>query len=160
MTGVDHSKLHEIETVSLVLGRRVAVKDLSQAFLERGFTEVDDFFTLSRTDACPAWQIDSIITAQFLLSSEQVDLDSSCDSIRFDYLLASLPSDFIPVFIGAIRGFAESFGGELRHRNERVYADRLLELFGSYVRDIDAEVAEQPGSELLAILIEQSYPRR
>jgi len=160
MTGVDHSKLHEIETVSLVLGRRVAIKDLSQAFLERGFTEIDDFFTLSRTETCPRWQTDSIITVQFFLGSEQVDLDSSCDSIRFDYLFAFLPSDFIPVFIAAIRHFAESFGGELRHRDERVDADRLQELFDSYVRDIDAEVAEPPGSELLAILIEQSYPRR
>jgi hypothetical protein len=160
MAGIDYSKLHEIETVILVLGREVAVAELSDAFTSADFTEYDDFFTLLRTGSCPPWQTESIVTAEFFLGESQVDFEASCDRVGFDYLLASLPGEFIPMFLGAVQRFHGAFGGELWHRDERVDASRLRELFDSYVRDIDTELAEQPGNELLAILIHQSYPRR
>lgn len=160
MAGIDYTKLHERESVHLILGRRVPVAELRRHFVEAGFTEEDDFFFLPRLDSRLPWQSEDIATADFFDLDHQVDCDGVCDRVHFSYLFASLPAEHIVTFISTLGWFHGVLGGALEHRGERLDLDGLRSRFDSYLHDLLDEVYEQPGSEPLAILIQESYPRR
>jgi hypothetical protein len=160
MAGIDYSKLHESESVHLLLGHRVLVAELRPHFIEAGFTEEDDFFFLPRQDGCYPWQSNDIVTVDFFDGDRQVDCDGVCDRAHFNYLFASLPAAHIATFVSTLGWFRGVLGGELEHRSEMLDPDGVRSKFDGYIRDLLDEVNEQPGSESLAILIQDSYPRR
>jgi hypothetical protein len=160
MAGIDYSKLHESESVHLQLGRHVSVAELRTHFVEAGFREADDFFYLPRQDNCRPWQSEEIATADFFDGDQQVECEGICDRVHFSYLFASLPAEHIATFISALGWFRDALGGELEHRGERLDLEGLRSRFDSYRQDLLDEVYEHPGSESLAILIHESYPRR
>jgi len=80
MAGIDYYKLHESESVHLLLGRRVPVAELRTHFIEAGFAEEDDFFFLPRQDGQYPWQSEDIVTADFFDGDQQVDCEGICDS--------------------------------------------------------------------------------
>lgn len=160
MAGIDYSKLHESESVHLLLGRRVPVAELRTHFIEAGFVEEDDFFFLPRQDGQHPWQSEDIVTADFFDGDQQVDCEGICDRVHFSYLFASLPATHIATFISTLGWFRGALGGELEHRSEKLDPDGVRSKFDGYLRDLIDEIYEQPGSESLAILIQDSYPRR
>jgi hypothetical protein len=169
-TGINLDKLHEKEVVSLRLYQSQRVSALADSLASIGFTKSDDFCFFPRADRGPAWQSETVTTATFYLGDSELcqyldepepdSTDSACDEIRFDYLLASLPQPCIGVFISLLRSVQQLFGGRFSHLGEPLDIDTLETVFSRYVADIEQELAEDPGSEFLAIYISQSYPRR
>ena len=169
-SGIKFDKLHEKEVVSLMLDPPRLVSSLANSLSSIGFRWMDDFCYLPRRDQGSIWQSETITTATFhavgaelsQYVDEEPEADSAdlqCDEIRFDFLLASLPQACIQTFLSGLRHLQELIGGRLVHRGESVSIANLEVCFSSYVADIQQELAEEPGSEFLAIFISESYPR-
>jgi hypothetical protein len=169
-TGINLDKLHEKEVVSLMLDPPRLASSLTDTLSSIGFRRMDDFCYLPRSDQRSVWQSETVITATFHAVgselSQNVDeqprahsTDLQCKQIRFDYLLASLPQACIQTFLSHLRHLHELIGGMLVHRGKPISIANLEACFSSYVGDIQQELAEEPGSEILATFIEDSYPR-
>jgi hypothetical protein len=169
-SGINLDKLHEKEVVSLRLDQAQKVSSLTDSLASIGFRKSDDFCFFPRVDRGPAWQSDTVTTATFYLGDSELcqyldepepdSTDSACDEIRFDYLLASLPQPCIGVFLSLLRSVQRLVGGRFCHLGEPLDINTLETILSRYVADIEQELAEDPGSEFLAIYISQSYSRR
>lgn len=165
--GIDLSRLHEIERVSLRLPHPTLPTSVAHALQSLGFELCDDFCFLRRTDTPERHQTGTVTTAHFYSGEAEVsyyfdddsDLEPQCDTIVFDYLLASLPMRFIADFLSVVHRAQSLLGGSVEHRDTTADMTGLERAFADYVSDIQEELAEEPGSEFLSRIIHESYPR-
>jgi len=131
-----------------------------------GFECCDDFCFLPRSDSPDQWQSSNIATISFFHGDTEVnyyfddeDADEPlCDRLVFEYLFAYLPSCFITQFLGIIRESQLLLHGVLEHRGCLTDIQSLERIFESYLDEVNEELAEKPGSELLARIISDFYP--
>lgn len=162
-----NDELHEKETVRLV-GKQAQQRSLLHAYLkDRGFTSEDDFYFLDRPDKPQPWQSISLITVDIFLNGEAVyeteeDINESessfWDELDVSYLLASLPVEYVKIFCEEVSALCIGFDLQCKHGGEILDYTSLLERFQRIVTELSESFGE-PGSEDLAILIQEMYPR-
>ena len=161
------TQYHEKETVYLKAQRRFDRVSLDKWLRDYGFKAEDDFYYIPRKDRCEPWQSPTVLSIDIRLAGKDVyeteedvveGRTTQWDELKIEYLLASVPRDCIKTLIGVISELIRDFpvGGE--YMGERVtteiLAHRLNEIADRLTKEWDA-----PGSETLAILIEQAYGR-
>ena len=165
---INFAKLHESESVSLALDHPRPIRFLSALLADLGGEMIDDFVSFPREDAIPPWQAESFATVTFLKDGKDLhhysDEDEStespdCDQLTFACLFASIPSAQISRFLELIEHASTQLNARVFHRKREVTGDDLKAKFDGYIAEIASELAEDPGGELLAIIIAESYPR-
>lgn len=170
MSGINLSKLHECESVSLRLPHSVNPDGILQSLSKMGFKACDDFCFLPRKDKVPPWQGEHVTTVTFYLDDSEVhhDFDADddeeaahlCNRLVFDFLFATHPPAIADDFLKCLRSVHAELGGTLEHHGRIFSADEVERSFALYREDIWNELAEVPGSEFLAQFIASSYPRQ
>ena len=152
--------LHESESVYLVGNEQRKYTDLHNVLRCLGFSLHGDVFSLDRTDQIPPWQHDAIAEVHVLRYGVEIYDEDGWDCLILDYLFASLPETCVPVFIDVVFKVANAL--KLQPRVGLNLIDRvwLEQRFAACSSDLMAEYAEVAGSEELAILIAESYPRK
>lgn len=165
--GINLSKLHESESVTLLLSSPLHPKSIAQTLGAIGFEYCDDFCFLPRSDTAEQWQSSNIATVTFFQGDTEVNYyfddvvadEPLCDRLVFEYLFASLPPCFIKRFLDIIRESQLLLLGVLEHRGRHTDIQSLEVIFGTYLDEVGEELAEKPGSEFLARIISDFYPR-
>ena len=113
---------------------------------------------LDRNEPEVPWQSLSIVTIDTFLNHAQVYPDESMiDSFRYSYLFASLPeSCFLKCKDIIFKGFSY-FGGKLLYNQQQISLNDLDGLFWGWKKDLKDEAEENPGTESLAILIQEFF---
>ena len=165
MNGYEY--FHEKEIVQLKAPMPLQRKDLHEYLLSEGFKSEDDFYYLDRNDRVKPWQSINIYTVDIYLGEEAIyetkkDIyetgGGSWNRLEASYLLASLPDSYIEYFCKNVFAIAERFGLQVYHHNIEKNKKDLIDTFASYAKKLSEKYSE-PGSEDLAILIQDTYPR-
>ena len=156
---MDFSSLHEIESVRLISHEPRPYSDLSDCLSRFGFARHDDVFSLDRTDAPLPWQHSAVIEARTLINGEEV-YEDVWDTVSLDYLFAFLPADYIDLYVETIFRVADCLELAPIFRDAPVDRIQLRAKLQSFVVELASEYGERPGSESLAVLIAETYPRK
>lgn len=156
---------HEKETVVLKAPHSLERTRLDKWLRKRGFRAEDDFYHLQRKGRVQPWQTSTVISLDVRCSGQGVyeteeDLaegrGTSWDELRADYLLATLPRDCIASLVREIDALVTEFGLRLEYRGDVVEPVELAKHLNAIADQLSKEW-DEPGSETLAILIEQQY---
>jgi hypothetical protein len=158
---IDFSYLHEIEIVSFRADQRKPLNEILSSFEDQGFALHDDIISLDRKGIIPPWQHSSIVSVEFQLDGEEVFgfEDGEWNIILLKYLFASLPFDLSETFIQVVKEIGEEFKIIPYFHGKETDAQALRKSFLEINSEIMAKTGEAPGSESLAILIQNTYPR-
>ena len=153
---------HEVESVDICSRASRPLSELTLVFRDLGFTFHDDIVSLDRQENVPPWQHPSIVEIQVLCRGEEVFgfEAGEWDTIRVNYLFASLPFDLADNFIEVSHLISKKLSLPLEHAGEIVDEMWLRERFARIRQELLDHTGEEPGSEGLAILIRSRYPRR
>lgn len=156
---------HETEIIFLKASTRCSRKSLHAFLRKRGFAAIDDFYQLLRREPPEPWQSSSVVSIQVLLAGTEVyeteeDVDDGIsgvwDELRLEYLMATLPREYIDILIAEIDAISREFQLQIVYFEEKRtssgLSSRLNQIADRLSSDWDA-----PGSEILRILIEQKY---
>lgn len=156
---------HEEETVFLRSPQPQQRTALDRWLRQRGFQAVDDFYNLKRKGRCEPWQTSTIVTLSIRRDGDDVyeteeDLAegeaTTWDELKADYLLATLPRDCIVPLVCEIEALATAFNLSIKYLGEPVDSGELLNRLNAIADQLSRDW-DEPGSESLAILIEQQY---
>lgn len=156
---------HEREEVVLAADMPIDRLQLDRLLKRRGFRLEDDFYHLQRSPRCPPWQSTTLLSLNLLRGGASIhetedDLTdqpgTKWDQLQVGYLLATLPRECIEMAVGEIAAVAEEFNLAICLEGENVAAGHLLKHWNAIADHLSQEFGE-PGSEWLAILIEQQY---
>jgi hypothetical protein len=158
---MDYSYLHELEFVEFksVLPKRIP--ELVPVFRSCGFTFHDDVVSVVRKGRVPPWQHSSVVEVVVQRNGEEIFgfEQGEWDTIRLEYLFASLPFDLVDEFLYVVTAIADKLGIPPTFRGERVAPIDVKRRFLEAREDLIRETGEDAGSERLAILIHATYPR-
>ena len=166
--GMDNYEyFHEKEVVQLKALTPLYRKDLHEYLMSKGFKSEDEFYYLDRDDKAKPWQSISVLSIDIFLGDDAIyetkeDIEESegsvWDRLEASYLMASLPENYIENFCNNIFKIAEKFGLSAYHNNTEKDKKGLIDTFMSYAKEL-SENYSKPGSEDLAIFIQDTYPR-
>ncbi len=158
---------HQKKTIRLKSIKSIARIDLHKWLIDRGYRSIDDFYTLFRKGRIDIWQSRSVFDINVFHQGSEVyetihDLDEGngtvWDELECSYLLASLPQEYIAVFVNEIDALAHHFELQMCFEGRFVLSDQIGETFNECADYLTQEYGE-PGSELLAILIQLEYQK-
>ncbi|WP_154668141.1 hypothetical protein [Pseudoduganella violaceinigra] len=162
-------KKEHYEKLTVVLAREAPAsrKEFHTWLKRRGYKSEDDFYYLKRKGRIPPWQTDAIVTVDIRLNSsaiyeteEDVEEGSSTawNSLKLDYLMASLPRECIELFLEEVEQISNCFGLEVKFELAEVDVPSLRASLNVIADSLDRDFGGA-GSEELAILIAQEYAR-
>jgi hypothetical protein len=162
----DYDFLHESELVVLQVPQPRRCAALWAILTELGYTLREDVFSFDRRENAPPWQSEAVVELDVLLSGVELLLtdnearqpDQFFDTVRAEYLLATLPREHIPVFAEQVALLGARLEIPLRHQRRIISRQELEAQFDAYADELTAALGE-PGSEGVAIYIESTYPR-
>jgi len=79
------------------------------------------------------------------------------DRLEFEYLFASTPGVCLNSLRHALAETAKALSATLRHGGVTLDVNRLDDFGRSWLADLKSELDEEPGSESLAILIQEMF---
>ena len=150
-------EFHQMVDVELVLLDIVSAGKLNRIFKENGATLSYDVYSFEKQDQSFDWQSDSYIYCRLFLNNDEVDAQDSVDKLILSYPLATIGSEYIPIFVDKVRKLADALGGSLYLDSKPISDTNLTEYFDSCVTSLMENFGEEPGSKSLAILIESNY---
>jgi hypothetical protein len=159
------TEYHEKETIVLKAPQPLDRTTLDKWLRKRGFRSEDEFYYLPRKGRCEPWQTSTIVSLDVRRAGSSVyeteedmaeGLATNWDELRADYLLATLPRDYIASMVFEIDALVMQFGLKVEYQGETMAATEL-EMHLNAVADQLSKEWDAPGSETLAILIEQQY---
>jgi len=154
-------KLHEKESFHLRFDGPIDGQSVIAYFESIGAQLEDDFFFEERKEKVSPWQTSSFYTAHCLLSDSAAYPDESqVDCLVFDYLFSSTPARCFLRFTEILQQTAGHFHNSIQHGGRVISKSDLEPMFESWVRDLEDEISEEPGTESLAILIQQLFYQR
>lgn len=162
-----YPNFHEKELVELKSHTPLPRKSLHEFLISSGFKSEDDFYFIDRIDEAEPWQAISVLNLEVFLGEEaiyetKVDIKETgggvWDRLDASYPLASLPGSYIEDFCNKIFLLANRFKLAVYHQNDEVDKMELLNIFKVYAKNL-VENYSEPGSEVLGILIQDTYPR-
>jgi hypothetical protein len=156
----DYHFLHEVEVVSFVASAPRRVSTIGKFLRQLGFSLHDDVFSFDRKGRIPPWQHSSIVEVKFIRQGiELFDVDGEWDQLDFEYLYASLPEQYVQIYLDLVRKISIFLDLEPVHNGEIVSFDSLELIFRECAQDLEREYGETAGSESLAIMVQMTYPR-
>lgn len=155
------SYLHEKEIVSFHADPPRPRSLLWKCFSEQGFTKHKDIVYLARPPGAPVWQSRSTVEVSVNLGGvEKFGFGTSrWDELQLQYLFAHLPFEEHERFIAAVERTSDLLQLLPHYRGAVATAQRLREEFAKAREEVLQTTGEEPGSEVLAILILDTYPR-
>lgn len=84
--------------------------------------------------------------------------NSRWNKLEVSYLLASLPKSHISVFCGYLSKMSHFLDLKIFYKNEETNPSTIEEIFFRFAVEL-VESYGEPGSETLAIFIQDTYPR-
>lgn len=159
------TEYHEKETIILKASRLLDRITLDKWLRKRGFRSEDEFYYLPRKGRCEPWQTSTLVSLNVRRSGRSVyeteedmaeGLATTWDELQADYLLATLPRDYISSMICEIDALATQFSLKVEYRGETIAATELEKRLNAVADELSKEW-DAPGSETLAVLIEQQY---
>lgn len=168
MAAINYAKLHEQEHVFVLLPSPIPPSVIGALLKEAGGILHDDFVDFPRTDRVEPWQSGSISTVtlftgdsdlEYHFDDPDADDSRSCDRLRLSHLMATVSAEAVERFLDLVAALEERTRGVIEHQGRQLSVDELRDRFSAYREDIAEELAEEPGSEFLAITIAESYPR-
>ncbi|MCW7537019.1 hypothetical protein OOT46_04015 [Aquabacterium sp. A7-Y] len=156
---MEYDRLHEKEVVSFIAESPKPIATLRACLLQAGFTLHDDVFSLDRKGRVPPWQHSAVAEVKVLNRGEEIfEQDGEWDQADLEYLFAFLPSECQEKFLDAVDRISECLGLPPHHQGRGVDRADLKSQFEHCLKDLE-QLGEVPGSETLAILIQDTYPR-
>ena len=153
---IDREKLHEQEIFTIDFAA-IEGNSVIEHFDRIGARFMDDFFSAPVEDAKP-WQSVSAWSASCHLQGEQVYPDESrVDRIDFSYLFASTPFHYVMPFNRVLKMTISAFSANLSYRDKRIEPGDVPKIALGWLEDLRSELAEEPGNESLAILIQDLF---
>ena len=157
---------HEKEIIRLSANKPKARRELHEYLKERGFASEDDFYFLDRPDTPKPWQSISVMTVDVFNRGSTVheteediaEYPGQWDELRVDYPLATLPPFLFETCVAECEALAVRFGLQMELGGDFITSGQLRSTLMKIADDLTAEL-DEPGSETLRILIEQSYSR-
>lgn len=152
---------HEVEAVELNLPKARRTSTLKPIFKKLGFVLHEDVFSLDRKDHVPPWQHTSVVEVEVLRHGQEVFgfHDGECDLLRLKYLFASLPYQCSERFIDVSFLLQAELDTPLLYHGKEVDRDDLKSRFDECRSELLSMTGEDAGSERLAIMILETYPR-
>ena len=161
------NNLHEVETVTLRGNREWPRKELHEFLEELGFKSEDDFYHLKRNGSLLKWQTNTLATVDVFWRGRSIyeTEDEVCegtsgtwDSIEMKYYMASVPKECIQAFVTVACAIQEKFDLQFFFQGVRRNEEELLRDFEKTAAELTT-YCDEPGSEALAILIQQRYSK-
>jgi hypothetical protein len=166
MASIDYAKLHEVECVSIALPKPILTSSLSRCLVDLGGKVIDDFVEFFRCDPVLSWQSETFAGVSFSLNGIELahyfDSDEpipECDQLNLSCPFASIPIQQTTRFLELVSDLHQQLGGKVFHYGVLIPSDTISSMFRGYAEDIETELAEVPGSELLTMIIEEAYQR-
>ena len=156
----DFDYLHEVEDVWLISREERCCGELWQVLTQLGFELDEDVFTIDRMGKLPMWQSRSIVSVHVFLDDQEVyDEGGRWNRVKFRYLMATLPSENLSVFVERTHSVAKGLGLTMEYRDRAVSKEELAAALNAAVDELRDAVGE-PGTKDVAIAIEMTFPRR
>ena len=140
---------------------------LRQYLKDRGYKSIDDFYHLPRDSKVPIWQSTSIVTVNMLAGGRSIyetdeDIDESggtpWNQLHFEYLLATLPREFIGVFVREVEAISHEFQLSVLLNDQLVTIPELSAKINFLADELTGTYGE-PGTKEVRIAIEELYRR-
>lgn len=161
---MENSHMHRIEdvperlVVSLILPKERPIKDVCSILRLAGFKSMDDFYFLPRKEKSPPWQSSTLASVDFFVNERPSGYESICNRLSVSYLFACLPVKCGANFIEMLSSLCRNLSAELEYAGKTVSLSEVSHLIQRWGAELLAGLNETPGSESLAIQIQQSYP--
>jgi hypothetical protein len=152
--------LHEAEEVYLRSDAPGQCSVIHSILEQLGYTLHEDVYSLERPGPAPLWQSESFVHVDILSGASEVYQPwETWDTVKLVYLLATLPSDGITIFVASVSEVSRLLGIPMTYRGKVVSAQQLTEALLDCADELRLNVGE-PGTEPVAIFIESTYPRK
>lgn len=149
-------EFHEEKLVTVRLTSSCSAGAGNLLFRKLGFNLHYDVYALAASHAEP-WQSDQIADVSLYFDGAEVDAQDDFDQIVMSYLLASRPSSDIDLFLDLVEKVTSEFDGTFEYTGREMTIRDVRSEFVSCVDSLLKEWGEEPGSESLAIMIEENY---
>lgn len=158
---------HEVEIITLSSPRVLPRKDLHIVLADIGFKSEDDFYHLQRRGNLPVWQTSTLLNICVRLRGNDVyeteddvieGTAGSWDSLLVKYFMATVPRECIRLAIDILFVISEKFQLEVNYCGKPQNKSDLIQSLENIANDLTANL-DAPGSEVLAILVEQSHSK-
>lgn len=133
---------------------------LNRTLRELGATLDYDVYNFDRIGKYPIWQSESFAMIDLFKSGQRVDPQSATDEIRVSYPMATIPSNYIVKFVDVVFALATRLETRVLFGEKAVNVHELVTELDKIVTFLLEEWGEEPGSESLAIMIEEQVKRR
>lgn len=159
------TEYHEQETVTLKASHLLDRNILHKWLRKRGYRSEDEYYYLPRKGRCEPWHSASLISLDVKragLSVYETDEDivegiaTTWDELQANYLLATLPRDYIASMVCEIYALAIQFDLKVEYCGDTIETAELEKRLNAVADQLSKEW-DVPGSETLAMLIEQQY---
>lgn len=148
---------HEAVLIEMELQKSIQPGRLNRVLKGLGATLDYDVYSFYRDDDYPEWQSDIYMMLTLSHGGKEVDAQGSVDCITLDYPMASIGAEYINQFADKSFEISKELQGTVRAAGKELTKETLIELLESIAGEIMSEWGEEPGSEVLAMMIENSY---
>lgn len=145
---------HEEKLVTVRLTSSCSAGAGNLLFRKLGFNLHYDVYAFAASHAEP-WQSDQIADVSLYSDDVEVDAQDDFDQIVMSFLLASRPSSDIDLFLTLVERVSFEFGGTIEYAGRVMTISDIRSEFKSCVDSLLKEWGEEPGSESLALMIEE-----
>jgi hypothetical protein len=158
----DTKEFQESFKLDIIPPNPILVTDLYSLLIDSGFTFRNDVASYARFDKCEPWQHDSIVETEVYYNGEEVyDFDEGrWSSMALKYLVASLPFYLHETYLDITFSLAERICSSVYFQGSLATRESAKRNLTSIRDDLLASSGAEPGSEVLAIAIFDSYRKR
>ena len=157
---------YEKEIIRLTAVESKRFGELHEFLKKRGFKHEGDFYIIDRLDTPKPWQAISILTLNVFGQGSSVHKNEEnivgqsgeWDELKVDYLLATLPAFYIEKCAIECEALAIQFDLKIELNGVSIKLGQLQAALQQIADKLTSEW-DEPGSEIIGILIEQSYGR-
>jgi hypothetical protein len=153
--------------IELKSKNQVARKVLHSALKSMGYISEDDFYVFERDDDIQPWQSEELLTIDIRCDDKEVyeteeDIEENkgtvWDKLIVSYLMATMPIESIDSLIERIAEIQEKFNLNIVFQDKVLSLESLKKKINRIASELETTIAA-PGSEELAILIDEKYSR-
>ncbi|WP_299843672.1 hypothetical protein [uncultured Paracoccus sp.] len=134
--------------------------ELNRVLRELGATLDYDVYNFDRSEKHPIWQSESYALIDLAIGGQRADAQDGADQITVSYPMATIPSTYIARFVDLVLALAGRLGATVLYCGEPVDRGQMITELDKIVTSLMTEWGEEPGSESLAIMIEEQFARR
>ena len=144
---------HQQVCVTIEFDKTHTAGELNRKLKGLGATLHYDVYSFDRAEKGPIWQSQSLAYVDTFKDEQVVDAQESVDTLKLEYPLATLTSDYIEKFAELMTKVAQAFNTTPLLNGEPITANGFIEHCDELVTDLMETWGEEPGSEVLVIMM-------